>query len=59
MFVFLVDIVEIREASYLSISLCATFGNSQTKKTVLTDLWIGSKGINVCCVVGVVKLADN
>ena len=53
------DIVENPEASYLSISLFPTFGRSQTKKTILTDLWFGSKGINVCCVVGVVKTADN
>ena len=53
------DIVENREASYIAISLFATFGRSQTKKTILTDLWIGSNGINVCYAVGVVKMADN
>ena len=56
---FLLDIVENREASYIAISLFATFGRSQTKKTILTDLWIGSNGINVCYAVGVVKMADN
>ena len=51
------DIVE-TEKHPIFLSLFATFGRSQTKKTMLTDLWIGSNGINVCCAVGVVKMAS-